>query len=192
MNSEFIKGGQLAFEVVNRLWQMQPLRGARYNNILLSNSEPDVIDNLHASTQVKYATLYWPGGSPEHGHNLETVAQEASSDALAVGAEVARIRRALLGAYVGEAALARVPIEMRQAWQAIETQAPGRSIQVLDDICSVEQLPLAVCVTSEITDGEPDTRVMHLWHPTTIHPAPVLDRLQQVVQHAINKENPCA
>jgi len=142
---------------------------------------------------LRFITIEWPGGSPEHGNNLETIvvnSPEAPSSS-EVGAEVTRTRNAILGAYIGETALGRVPDDVKDYWKAGEKDHPGvEVIDLLRTASAQYELPLAVCLTSDIIGGEPDTRIMHLYHPDTIHPSPVLTHLQMGVVSAIASEIP--
>jgi hypothetical protein len=188
MSSEFIAGAYHSAGIVEQLFQGQPLQGATYNNILVSSTEPgvvDVYDRTIAST-AKFGTLYWPGGSPTSGGNLETVTLAGLPTS--PGAEVARIRRSILSASIGEAAIQRIPEEMQKAWDEIEKSSITSPILQLEQACRDYSLPLVVCTTSEITNGAPDTRMMHMFYPSFVHPRPALIKLQGAVQYAIDQE----
>ena len=194
MSSEAIPGGAYGVDVVMKyLVPGRPFKGATYRNIILSSTDPTIVDDIKARSVLKFITIDWPGGSPEHGYNLETILvnsphKPSSSE---VGAEVTRTRNAILSAYVGEAALNRVPHEVKAYWKAGEEAYPGVEVIDLLKVASAQHgLPLSACLTSEIVGGDPDARILHFLHPDTISPEPVLTELQLGVVNAIASEIP--
>ncbi|HZM64527.1 MAG TPA: hypothetical protein VFB59_05320 [Candidatus Saccharimonadales bacterium] len=150
----------------------------------MSSSEPDIFDKYDPSiaSLARYATFYWPGGDPETGVNFETFALRELPSPSEAATEAARVRRAILGAYIGSAALGRVPPEMHELWRITEeTLTFPAAIVQLSEACKKFELPLVVCAMSDITDPKLDKRIMHMWYPSTIHPGPVLKELQRVV-----------
>lgn len=155
--------------------------GVTYNSIIVSNTDPGVIDTYDARTLslMRYATLYWPGGNPDQGRNVETIVQGDLPPNSA--AEAARVKRLLLGASIGAAALARVPDHFRDVWGATDSFAPGVAVESFREHCKDLQLPFAVCIISDITNGDPGRSIMHLFHPLMVAPGPSLEVLQEAV-----------
>jgi len=187
MTGEFIEAGQLTLDTLNDLWSGQPVKGVIYNSITLSSSAPGIVDDHPMPSISRYASFYWPGGSPEARQSFETIDLHGLPDPSKAGAEISRVRSAILGAYVGRAALQRVPAELREAWRAAEAAAPFFVTQ-LSEMCKIFTVPLAVCITSDVTSGEQGRRIMHMFYPNVTHPAPVLEELQGVVRRGIQQE----
>ncbi|HEX8762502.1 MAG TPA: hypothetical protein VF733_01970 [Candidatus Saccharimonadales bacterium] len=192
MSAEFLASGPHTIDAITRLSNGQTLHGAVYNNIIVSSSEPDIIDDPNVSSMGRCATLYWPGGSPDNQAYLETTTTgEAPASRLEAMADTAKIRNAILGGYIGEAAIKRIPTDFLKAWQQIKASNPDQMAQ-LKQVCESHKLPLAVCFTSDVTRGAPDNtpgaRIMHMFYPNTSHPVPILKELQAAVRSAIKQE----
>lgn len=156
--------------------------GVVYRSIILSSAEPGVTDRYDPSMRslMKFATFYWPGGSPDRGQDVETIVQgELRPDAATAEAE--RVRRLLLGATIGASALARVPAPLRNLWSVTEAAVPGVAVTGFKERCQDLGLPLAVCAISDVTSDDPGRTIMHLWHPAMVPPGSGLGELQQAV-----------
>jgi hypothetical protein len=156
--------------------------GVTYNNIILSSQEPSVTDVYDTSifSLMKYATLYWPGGNPEHGRKVETIVQGDLQPEEFVP-EAARVRRLILGASIGASALARVPTFYRELWGTVDAYAPGVAAEAFKEKCKDLQRPFAVCAISDVTSDSSERSIMHLWYPALAHPESCLGMLKQAI-----------
>lgn len=194
-NSEYFTGGEHAFYIAEELMQQGAINGSPYNNIVLSTEHPDFTDIHDPDICVngETLTLYWPGGSPFTNGDFETIttgeSQHESSDS-ELAQEAMTIRTALLTASIGEAALRRVPREVRQAWQGFKALHPAPIVYAREN-CEASQLPLAVCQTGSVIESAlaPEgARMMHLWYPSYLSPKPVLATLRKVVRDMMDDE----
>ena len=178
---EFITGSPETTNTLQKLWASSPVKGAYYNDIILSSTEPGTFDeyDLSITSLARYAVLYWPGGAPRTGNNLEALVLQETLAPAESEAAWDKIRRTLVGASISSAAVGRVPEDVRAAWRATENIVPP-PIEQLTSACKRVQLPLAVCAISDVTCGE-DQQIVHMWYPSTIHPQPILETLQGVV-----------
>lgn len=155
--------------------------GVTYNTIIVSSTDPGVIDTYDTGilSLMRYATLYWPGGNPDQERKVEMIVQGDLPPNSA--AEAARVKRLLLGASIGAAALARVPDHFRDVWGATDSFAPGVAVESFREHCKDLRLPFAICTISDVTNGDPGRSIMHLFHPLMVAPGPSLEVLQKAV-----------
>jgi len=156
--------------------------GISYNSMILSSDEPDVIDtyDTNISSLMRYATLYWPSGNPDHGRKVETIVHgdlrpEESA------AEATRVRKLILGASIGASALARAPSYFRGIWDTVDAHAPGVALEAFKELCIDLECPLAVCAISTVTSDNLGRSILHFWHPGMVPPEPCLGELRQAI-----------
>jgi len=180
MSMEVITGAPDTIALLAQLWEDSSAKGAWYSDIILSNAELGTFDacDPNVPTLARYATFYWPGGAPRTGNTIETLALQRMPEARE--AEVRKIRSTILGAMIGAAALERVPVDVREMWQATESIVPP-PIEQISAACKRVQLPLSVCAISDLV-RDPDRQIVHMWYPANIHPEPVLQRLQGAIE----------
>jgi len=194
-SSEYPRTGDNAYQIAEELRQTFSINRQPYSNIVLATTHPDFVDTYDPDIVVEREalTLYWPSGSPVHDRHFETISLQTSEEGAStaeLAAETSAIREAILGASIGEAALGRVPAEMREYWEDFKTRhiAP---ILFARDSCALLGLPLALCQTSRILRSElapVGARMMHLWYPEYVSPKPVLATLKKVVRDVIAEE----
>ncbi len=154
--------------------------GVTFRNIILSSEEPGITDDINSTSLMKYATLYWPGGNPAHGQQVETIVQgDLPSEAFAT--EAARVRKLTLSASIGASALARVPDHLRKMWDTVEQFAPDVALESFTEQCKDLRRPFSVLAVSDVTSGDPGRSIMHFWHPAMVHPELCLNELQRVI-----------
>jgi|GEM_PF-1256469 len=184
-----------AYRVAEELRQHSSIRRNFYNNIVLSTDYPgftDVLDpDIRMATEA--LTLHWPGGSPDHQGNFETInwtGSENNASKFDIVDNTMAVRQAILDSSIGSAAINRVPEPIQRAWANFKSVSP---VPILTALTRCEQLglPLAVCETSRVIESEivpVDSRMMHLWYPNYLSPKPVLAMLKKVLRKVIADE----
>jgi hypothetical protein len=200
VHPEFPAAGDQAYRVAEELRTTFSIKGNPYSNIVLGTDHPDFVDVYDPNILVdrEALTLYWPGGTPDGARDFETISlltQEDRSSNAELAHQATTIRKAILGASIGQPALGRVPADMRQEWE--DTKAQTRRfypapILYAKDYCQSEKIPLALCQTSRVVGSNmaPEgAHMMHLWYPQYISPKPVLATLKLAVRKAIQQNH---
>ncbi len=169
-----------------------------YSNIALSNSEPGVTDAYDPDIQLDHcsAAFYWPGADPEFDryYTAITITQEDNPEVVAQ--EAARMRKMILGASIGRAALDRVSPATKNAWEAYERMlSPVKPVRLAIADAKRERppLPLAVCQFSTVVESKVapiGETIVHLWYPSILRPSAVLAEFKKTVQEMISDEMP--
>ncbi|HEX8763454.1 MAG TPA: hypothetical protein VF733_06915 [Candidatus Saccharimonadales bacterium] len=189
MSTEYKENGLYAADTLLQLYH-GPLNRIEYRNILLSSSEPHINDAYDPNRELvpHFATVYWPGGSPEHGDELETVALTITPEPSDTAAEMTIVRRSILGASIGQAAMDRIPAELQERWSGAR-ERPGDIVNhIIEGMFNIGRRPLAICRTSDVVGSDPIMRTMHLYYPRTIPPEVSLAALQRSMQRLIDRE----
>lgn len=157
--------------------------GITYGSVVLSSRESGVIDayNTSIASLMRYATLYWPGGNPDHGRKVETIVQgDITADGASAEAEI--VERLILGAQIGVAALRRVPASLREMWATVESNVPGAAVSGFKERAAHIKRPFGLCTISDVTNGDPGRRIMHFFHPYVVDARTSLDEFKRAVR----------
>ena len=187
------EGNEHLRNFTDRLFRDEVIGGIPYANSVVSG--PGVNDTFDPEVvfEPRIAAGYWPGDGLE-GHSYAATAL-AELPGINPDDERIALRRLILGAYIGEAALARYQyfVSTNPLVEKLKETTGGLLVPTMLDLCATKNIPFAFLVsgpTGESTKRPAGDKTACIFYPLGISPKTALANLRQSVLRAQQNETP--
>lgn len=187
------EGNEHLRNFTDRLFRGEAIGGIRYANSVVSG--PGVNDTFDPEVvfEPRIAAGYWPGDGLE-GHSYAATAL-AELPGINPDDERIALRKLILGAYIGEAALARYQyfVSTNPLIEKLKQTTGGLLVPTMLELCSTQRIPFTFMVSASVVKSEVipigDTAA-HIYYPVGISPKTALANIRQSVLQAQQNETP--